>query len=168
MTISGLLHVPSVKPQPSQTKVWSVPSGVRQLWLEPDQPAGAGAVGADPHQRRHLGHEGALALRGHVLLLLLLAHRGPLELLHQLPALVSSHVRAPTCTLVWLPSNILYRCPLSECHFDILSGLSIESTPTPTKVNTFVLCTKSTCQSLSTNSALTGKQFKSYGVKLIP
>ncbi len=64
-------------------------TGVRKLGLEPEQHAGAGAVGADPHQRGHQRHEAALALRGHVLLVLLLAHRGPLELLHQLPALVS-------------------------------------------------------------------------------
>lgn len=62
--------------------------GVCQLRLEPEQHASAGAVGAHPHQRRHLGHEGALALCGNVFLLFLLAHRGPLELLHQLPALV--------------------------------------------------------------------------------
>lgn len=62
--------------------------GVRQLRLEPEQHASAGAVGAHPHQCGHLWYEGALALRGHVFLLILLAHRGPLELLHQLPALV--------------------------------------------------------------------------------
>lgn len=64
-------------------------AGICQLGLEPEQHAGAGAVGADAHQRRHQRHESALAVRGHVLLVLLLAHRGPLELLHQLPALVS-------------------------------------------------------------------------------
>lgn len=61
--------------------------GVRVLRLEPEQPAGAGGLGAGLHQRRHLGHEGALDVRGHVLCHLLLAQRGPLELLHQLPAL---------------------------------------------------------------------------------
>lgn len=65
-------------------------AGVRRQRLEPQRDAGAEAVGALPHQRRHLGHEGALALRGDGLLRLLLAHRGPLELLHQLPPLVGA------------------------------------------------------------------------------
>lgn len=63
-------------------------SGVRQLGLEPEQYASAGAVGAHPHQCGHLGYEGTLALCRHVFLLILLAHRGPLELLNQFPALV--------------------------------------------------------------------------------
>lgn len=64
-------------------------AGIPGQRLELEQHAGDGAVGPGPHHGRHLRHEAALAVRGHVLLLLLLAHRGPLELLHQLPALVS-------------------------------------------------------------------------------
>ena len=50
------------------------PIGVCHQWLEPERDAGAGAVRAVPHQRRHLRHEGALALRRHGLLGLLLAY----------------------------------------------------------------------------------------------
>ncbi|PKK17156.1 lysine-specific demethylase 5C-like, partial [Columba livia] len=74
-----------------------VPPGVRGQRVEPERDAGAAAVGAVPHQRRHLGDEGALALRGDGVLRLLLAHRGPLELLHQLPPLGGAQnlVRGP-------------------------------------------------------------------------
>ena len=71
-----------------ENTLFPLPLGVCQLRLEPEQHASAGAVGAHPHKCGHLGYEGALALRGHVFLLFLLAHRGSLELLHQLPALV--------------------------------------------------------------------------------
>lgn len=69
------------------------PAGLRSQRLEPERDARAGAVAAVPHQRRHLGDEGALALRGDGVLRVLLAHRGPLELLHQLPALVQQASR---------------------------------------------------------------------------
>ncbi len=70
--------------------------GVHQLGVEPEQPAGAGRVRDAPHQRRHLRHEDPLVLRRHVLFVLLLAHRGPLELLHQLHALV----RGASCSRI--------------------------------------------------------------------
>ena len=62
--------------------------GLRQLRLESEQHASPRTIRAHPHQCGHLRYEGALALCGDVFFLLLLAHRGPLELLHQLPALV--------------------------------------------------------------------------------
>ena len=66
--------------------------GVCDISLEPEQLAYPERVCAVPHQCGYLRHEGALELCGHVLLGLLLAQRGPLELLHQLPTLVSSSV----------------------------------------------------------------------------
>lgn len=64
--------------------------GVCTQWLEPECDASVRAVIIVPYQCRHLGHEGAMAVCGHGVLCLLLAHRGPLELLHQLLALVMS------------------------------------------------------------------------------
>lgn len=57
--------------------------------LEPQRATCCGQIGVALHRNGYLGHEDPLVLRGHVFLLLLLAHRGPLELLHQLYALVS-------------------------------------------------------------------------------
>lgn len=67
--------------------------------MEPEQHASAGRLGADSHYSWHLWDEVTLAVRGHVLLCLLLAHRGPLELLHKLPSLVK-------CTLWLSESNV--------------------------------------------------------------
>jgi len=58
------------------------PADLPNQRLEPEQHAGVGCLGADSRYGRHLWDEVTLAVRGHVLLLLLLAHRGPLELLH--------------------------------------------------------------------------------------
>lgn len=63
--------------------------GICQLRLESEQHASVGAVGSHPYKCGHLRYEGALALCGHVFLFILLAYWGPLELLHQFPALVS-------------------------------------------------------------------------------
>ena len=75
------------------SKKWSVetclwPAALPKQRLEPEQHAGAGLLGADSRYSRHLWDEVTLAVCGHVLLLLLLAHWRPLELLHKLPSLV--------------------------------------------------------------------------------
>lgn len=57
-------------------------SGICTLRLEPQRDACTGAVSTVPYQWRHLWDEGPMALCGHGLLSLLLAHRGSLELLY--------------------------------------------------------------------------------------
>lgn len=68
------------------------------VWLEPEQPGDDEPFCADPRDGRHLWDDASVALCRHVFLLLLLAHRGSLELLHQLPPLVVSPIPS-------LPSN---------------------------------------------------------------
>lgn len=67
-------------------------SGLSEQWLEPQQHASVGCICADSCHSGHLWDEAPMALCGHVLLLLLLAHWGPLELFNQLPALVISTI----------------------------------------------------------------------------
>ena len=55
--------------------------------MEPQQPAHPSQVRPFPLWWLHHGHDCALGVRGDALLLILLAYRGPLHLLHQLPAL---------------------------------------------------------------------------------
>lgn len=50
--------------------------------MEPESSARVRAIGVTIRKRRRVRHEGAVVLRGHVLQQLLLAYRGPLELLH--------------------------------------------------------------------------------------
>ena len=73
----------------THTYMWRPCSGIRECRVESEQSAGAGPVCAAPHHGRHLWHEDPVVLCGHVFLQLCLAHRGSLELLHQLHALVS-------------------------------------------------------------------------------
>lgn len=63
-------------------------AGICPQRLEPKCYASVGTVIVVPHQCRYLWHEGAMAICGHGVLRFLLAHRGPLELLHQLFTLV--------------------------------------------------------------------------------
>lgn len=58
------------------------------VWLELEQLGDDEPFCVDSRDSRHLRDDTSLALCGHVFLLLLLAHRGSLELLHQLPPLV--------------------------------------------------------------------------------
>lgn len=89
-------------------------AGLCSLWLEPEQHAHSGTVSACSHQCRHLWHEGALAVRRDVLLLLLLAYRRPLELFHQLPALVRAVLCASTlhCPVCFREFVFYFRVPL--------------------------------------------------------
>lgn len=73
--------------------IWLVE--VPPVWLEPEQLGHDEPFCVDSRDRRHLRDDSSVALRGHVFLLLLLAHRGPLELLHQLPPLVLKDLALP-------------------------------------------------------------------------
>ena len=55
--------------------------------MELEQPARAGKLGVEIHRHGHFRNEGSVAVRWHVLLHLLLAHRGPLDAVDQLPPL---------------------------------------------------------------------------------
>ena len=67
-------------------------SGIHKLGLESEQSSGVGSVCDAPHQCGHIWYENPVVLRRDVFLVLLLAHRGPLELLHQLSPLVCALV----------------------------------------------------------------------------
>lgn len=89
-------------------------AGLCSLWLEPEQHAHSRAVSPCSHQCRHLWHEGALAVCRNVLLLFLLAYWRPLELFHQLPALVWAVLCAST-----------FHCPICFRKFVFLSASAL-------------------------------------------
>lgn len=63
-------------------------SKVCQLLVEPESNTQCWRMCPQIYRCRYIGYESALGVRGNVFLVLLLAYWGPLELLHQLPALV--------------------------------------------------------------------------------
>lgn len=73
------------------------------MWLEPQQPGDDEPVCTDSCNSWHLWDDAAVALCWHVLLLFLLAHRGSLELLHQLPALVYKKSFLYRFIIAWAP-----------------------------------------------------------------
>lgn len=107
--------------------VWDLVVVLTCLWLaalpdqrlELEQHAGPRRLSPDSHYSRHLWDEGSLAVCGDVLLLFLLAYRGPLELLHKLSSLVEHFQSISNTTFIlrkWpFQNKSLFRLSFWSC-----------------------------------------------------